>query len=127
MQQVPNHPEDQTGDKDDFLNWRLQELTVRNNRLKRIIVDRGGMENWREYSVGISGKLMNRKIRSINGNRHTLQKLRIIHWNIGSKMWTNKLTEIEALITERKPDLFFVSESNLWEDVPVEARQIPGH
>ena len=72
----------------------------------------------------ISNKLANKRIKSINGNR--AQNLRIVHWNLGSRRWENKTDEIEALINEKEVDLCFISEANLWSEVPDHDRIIPG-
>ena len=59
--------------------------------------------NWQLWTKGIrlwedtrpdmtAGKFKNRLIRSINGNRNDV--LKIIHWNVGSCVWPNKLLEI---------------------------------
>ena len=56
-----------------------------------------------------------------------MSKIKILHWNLGARAWENKLTEIEALLAEKKPDVAFISESNLWADLPSEDRMIPGH
>ena len=53
---------------------------------------------WKQNRVLISGKIMNRNIRSINGNIDRISRLKIIHWNGGGKRWENKLLEIECLI-----------------------------
>ena len=72
-----------------------------------------------------SNKLRNRNTRMINGNR--AQFLRILHWNLGSRQWPRKLTELEALLTEKKLDICFVSEANLWQGLDPQDREIPGH
>ena len=42
-------------------------------------------------------------------------------------MWPNKLLEIETLIQWRKPDLCFISEANLWNNVDMDQLSIPGY
>ena len=62
----------------------------------------------------ISSKIMNRLIRAKNGNGAPRNQLKIIHWNAGSRLWDNKLIEIESLLLEEKPDMCYMSEANLW-------------
>ena len=55
---------------------------------------------------------MNNTVRSTNGNRVN-STLRILHWNAGSRLWTNKLIEIETLLLDKKPDILIISEANI--------------
>ena len=70
-------------------------------------------------------KILNTIRRCINGNIG--DKLKIIHWNLGAKLWTNKLVEIELLLSEKQPDLCFLSEANLWSYMEDHEVSIPGH
>ena len=54
-------------------------------------------------------------------------KFKVIHWNAGSKLWENKLDIIENLLSDKKPDLCFISEANLWSHVPNYQTVIPDH
>ena len=77
---------------------------------------------WRQDRIRLSGKLINRMIRSINGNISGCN-LKIIHWNGGGRKWENKLLELECLVEEYRPDLYYISEANLWvglEDVDMD-------
>ena len=42
-------------------------------------------------------------------------------------MWVNKKLELENILEEIRPDLCFISESNLWNDTTVHERQLEGH
>ena len=53
--------------------------------------------------------------RAINGNIQSNSILSIIHWIAGSKLWNNKILELETLMNEKKPDLCYISEANLWD------------
>ena len=53
--------------------------------------------------------------------------VKICHWNAGTKLWTNKITIIEALLQEKCPDLLFVSEANLWNYMKEEDIFIPDY
>ena len=69
----------------------------------------------------------NKLVHSKNGNRINSRQFRVVHWNAGSRLWQNKLLDIENFCTDKKPDLCFISEANLWEDVEISDRVIPGH
>ena len=73
----------------------------------------------------ICRKILNKMRRSTNGNIG--DSLKVIHWNLGARLWTNKLEEIELLLTEKKPDLCFLSEANLWSYMEDHEITIPGH
>ena len=82
---------------------------------------------WKPNVSWISSKLMNRAIKSINGNRTQFSNLNIIHWNGGARKWVNKKPEIECLLAEKNPDVCFLSEANLWDDEDFVDRDIPGY
>ena len=64
----------------------------------------------------LSAKERNKKIKTQNGNGQCRQNVTILHWNIGSKFWPKKITEIEAVILQYRPDIFAISEANLHRD-----------
>ena len=70
---------------------------------------------------------MNIIIKSINVNGKRLSIMKAIHWNAGSCLWQNKLTVIEALLLQKRPDVCFISEANLWDQVTEHDRDIPGY
>ena len=72
-----------------------------------------------------SHKLQNKKMKIQNGNIE--KKISIIHWNIGARLWTNKLDEIELLLSDKQPDLCFISEANLWANTEGHLTAIPGY
>ena len=55
------------------------------------------------------------------------ENLTIIHWNMGAKLWGNKLLEIEAVILQYQPDIFAVSEAYLKLTLQAEQRDIQGY
>ena len=64
-------------------------------------------------------------MKQINGNgKNTLS---ICHWNLGSKMWRNKLNQIQALVDQDSPDIIFISEANLEEETPPHESLIIGY
>ena len=63
----------------------------------------------------------------MNGNREIRNIIKITHWNMGSKKWEKKLTEVDALILEKSPDLLFLSEANLYKSLPENLRQVEGY
>ena len=64
------------------------------------------------YQSSSSNKIRNRRVKSSNGNGKTT--LKIIHCNYGPRHWVNKIADVEALALQHKPDIIFVSESNLF-------------
>ena len=50
-----------------------------------------------------------------------------MHWNAGGRLWQNKILEVEALLHEKRPQICFISEANLWVDVPQEEVEIEGY
>ena len=87
----------------------------------------GKLVKWRQEGNWMSNKVRNRRIKMQNGNRDSRNLLKIYHWNMGSSLWVNKKVEIDALILEKNPDLFFISEYNLYDSVPIFARHIEGY
>ena len=81
--------------------------------------------HWENILFLESNKLKNRKQKMKNGNRK--ESYKIIHWNLGAKRWNKKLTEIELLLSEQKPDLCFISEANMWEGLAPHETEIDGH
>ena len=77
-------------------------------------------------TVLISNKVRNRIVKARNGNIESKNHLKIIHWNAGSRLWANKLGEIENLLLDLKPDVCYISEANLWGDLQPEERQLVG-
>ena len=82
---------------------------------------------WNKRIIWISSKLQNKSVKMKNGNRSTRSVIKIYHWNMGNKLWQNKRDEIEALIIDKSPDLFFISEANLMETLPDHERHIAGY
>ena len=59
----------------------------------------------------ISRKIRNVNTRSYNGNRKNT--ISVLHWNLGSRLWTNKLNDIMDMLAVRQPDLPIISEANI--------------
>ena len=104
--------------KDDMLNWQNQMNHILNHHINSVLLQKIHFT---------APKKMNTLVKSINGNRQGLSKIKIIHWNLGSRAWENKLVELEVLLAEQKPDICIISESNLWAHTPMEDRHIQGH
>ena len=83
--------------------------------------------NTQQHSPWLDNKTRNRLNKMTNGNIQNIKNIKVIHWNLGARLWQNKLVDIEALINEFKPDLLFVTEANLWNNLPEQDRQVPGH
>ena len=45
-----------------------------------------------------------------NGNK----ALKVIHWNMTNKHWIRKVDEVENTINYFNPDLFLISEANIF-------------
>ena len=63
----------------------------------------------------ISRKKRNKTVKCGNGNGP--KSIKIAQWNLGSRMWQNKVDEIQLFVDEQQPDLAFITEYNLWEGV----------
>ena len=83
--------------------------------------------HWDLKVVWLSNKLINKKMKIVNGNRSSNTNIKILHWNGGAKLFENKLLEVESLIREWKPDMFYLSEANLWEGLDPDEMEIPGY
>ena len=84
-------------------------------------------KKWKSRNIWRSNKARNKQIKITNGNRQEIKKLKIIHWNGGGCRWENKTIEIESLVLEYKPDICYISEANLWNEVEELDRRIPGY
>ena len=73
----------------------------------------------------ISRKKRNNRQRAKNGNR--MSQLKVAHWNIGAKLWQNKLLDIMALISDISPDILVISEANMWQGLPDHEKNIAGY
>ena len=85
------------------------------------------LPSWLETLHSIASKLRNKRMKSYNGNRAIRNIIQIDHWNAGNAKWQNKITEIEAVLLAKKPDILFVSEANLYDTLPIYMRQITGY
>ena len=64
----------------------------------------------------LSNKKRNNLIRATNGNiNKTPKTLKIQHWNLGSRFWSNKTDDIQSLVDEMNPHLCLISEANLFD------------
>ena len=77
--------------------------------------------------IWILNKVMNTNVKSVNGNRASRSNLNIIHCNGGAKKWQHKILEIESLLAEKDPDMCYISEANLWNNVEPEDYNIEGY
>ena len=88
--------------------WSMQEQV--RLELQQGVTRGMAQHGWKIDMIDMtSRKLRNRRIKAINGNRvPQVTKIKIIHWNLGAKLWVNKLDDIEALLIEQKPHLCFL-------------------
>ena len=110
----------------DHPDWNTQWPHIQNNRINRLLLIMN-IQKWKRNISWQSYKLRNKMVHTMNGNLVRISKLKVLHWNGGSKLWANKRWEIEHLLWEKKPDLCFISEANLWNEVPEDERIIQGH
>ena len=82
---------------------------------------------WGTRKSWMSNREMNREIKAQNGNGTVKQILKVYHWNKGHGWWENKLEEIETLVAEKVPDLIFISEANLRQEIRDEMKCIDGY
>ena len=122
-----NHPRSFSADDNknfitiESIHWELNESHFKNAAIWKDLKQKF----WNQHKHHDSAKIKNREVRSKNGN--IIPKIKIIHWNVGARLWCNKITDIEALLLQEKPQLCFISEANLWDQVDMEDRQIPGY
>ena len=72
---------------------------------------------------------LNKLMKIKNGNRNTENRKQLVvgHWNMGSKLWSNKIEEIEALTQQHNLDILIISEANLLNDTAEHDRNIEGY
>ena len=108
--------------------WKLGDIQLAATRCFEHVTDSTGwcpgqdspqagrLKHWNEYLLYISNKDRNKAQRSTNSN--ISNQIKIVHWNLGSRLWKNKLLDIQSLLNEFKPDLCYISEENLWDGCP---------
>ena len=72
-----------------------------------------------------SPKERNKLMKMYNGNVKGC--INIMHWNLGSKRWEKKIDEVQLLVDQYSPDHLFISEANLFQDVPDHLTGIEGY
>ena len=107
--------------------WIDLQHSTRSDRLNSKMLSELLENSWKVAEYNLSHKNNNKQVKIINGNRVNLKQLKVMHWNCGSRAWINKMVEIEGLLAEKKPDLIFITEANLWDDVNLDECQITGH
>ena len=107
-------------------NW-YDLVTSSDGKTSQFFLMADSVVKWERNTIQIYKKNMNRLAHAKNGNRTRTSPIKVIHWNAGSRLWENKLLEIETLLIEKKPDICFLSEANLWESLPDWERQLPGY
>ena len=75
----------------------------------------------------LSRKMRNKKIKMSNGNSRVKQVIKLVHWNMGSTWWERKKDEVLTVIEEYSPDILFISEANMRNDLPVFEKEIDGY
>ena len=82
---------------------------------------------WGTQSSWLSNLQRNRIIKSRNGNGKSCNILKVYHWNKGNAWWESKIPEIESLLFLKSPDLIFISEANLREEISDHMKVIDGY
>ena len=103
--------------------WKVDLKCARkldNNEVARVDI---GWEY--KYYWTATQKIANKKIKIINGNGR--KSLNLLHWNMGSRFWRNKVDEIRQTIMEKSPDIFAITEAYLFTSDPLESRHIEGY
>ena len=59
-------------------------------------------------------KTRNKEIKIKNGNRKETFNLKITNWNLGPRLWVNKVADISHMVTDFKPDIAVITEANLY-------------
>ena len=80
---------------------------------------------WKRRKLRLKHKVANKLQKMINGN--ISGGLKIIHWNLGGKKWENKRDEIELLLEDIKPDLCYITEANLYNNLEEHEFNIQDH
>ena len=80
----------------------------------------------RHEGLVLSGKNRNKQQKIINGNGLG-NKVSLIHWNMGSKYWSRKIHEIEAVTQQLLPDVFAIYEANLLHSLTDLEKHVPGY
>ena len=104
----------------------INSVTISEGTMDTPLLKNGKMISWKSRKFLISSKILNRLKKSENGNGKWTN-IKILHWNAGSRHWNNKIVEMETLLLEKKPDLCFISEANLWDYLEEEERYVQGY
>ena len=75
----------------------------------------------------MEGKDLNRKVKMENGNGQIRHNATVLQWNMGSKLWLKKKSEIENVLQQYRPEIFIITEANLKEELNEYERKIPGY
>ena len=62
----------------------------------------------------------------INGNRSKISQ-KVGHCSLGSKKWENKVITIQNMVDDLRPDLCFITESNIMGELPDYKTRINGY
>ena len=125
-------------------NWKVEKMnTVLGHSVESQYRNEGTQSNYHNWNVVqcflvsgerdcsrgqyMSGKLGNKTVKMEHGNGSQRQNISVIHWNMGSRFWTRKKEEVEAVLLQYSPDIFIISESNLLESINDYERAVPGY
>ena len=96
----------------------------RNKKLQQLIFPGAGstevLKVWKS-----THKSRNKLTKIVHGNGR--KSVTIQHWNMGARNWIGKTDEARQLLSECNPDIFIVTEANLFEGTTAEQRLIEGY
>ena len=119
--------------KEDYKNTFAQNLTdTKANEVRfsvRMYTVQGALflNSGRTKSQWLSNLERNKLVKSVHGNGSSRQNIQILHWNMGSKYWTRKKVEVEAVILKYNPDIMIISEANLIKGLTEDEMNIRGY
>ena len=65
-------------------------------------------------------------MKQYNGNIEH-KNLKVMQWNLGNRNWENKQTDVQALVNEFSPDICFITEANMNNDIQEHFKVIQGY
>ena len=72
-----------------------------------------------------AARVRNSRMKSYNGNGRSC--VTVMHWNLGPRRWDNKTDNVQLLVDQHKPDILYVSEVNLYNEIPDHMCNIKGY
>ena len=80
-----------------------------------------------QYVWKADNKTRNKRVKMINGNTAEKKVLTVVHWNQGPSFWNKKISELELLINDFRPDILTISEANIMIEMPEHELLVTGY